>query len=314
VGVVNNGPLMNVAISGGTGLIGGALAASLAADGEGVRILTRNPSRYEGCFPGCEVVGWAGTRPENLAEALAGVDAVVHLAGESLADGRWTAARKQRLRDSRIHTTQALTAAIERLAGRGEAPTVFVQGSAVGIYGPRGDEELDEASSTGQDFLATLCRDWEAASEPLDRLGVRRLMLRSGVVLSARGGALPRMVLPFRLFAGGPIGSGKQWVPWIHLDDMAGAIRFLLGRPQARGPFNLVAPEPVRNRELAKLLGKILHRPAFLPAPALALKLLLGEMSMVVLESQRAAPAKLAEAGYVFRFSEAEAALRDLLG
>lgn len=304
---------MNVAISGGTGLIGGALAASLAADGEGVRILTRSPSRYEGRFPGCEVVGWGGARPENLAEALRGVGAVVHLAGESLADGRWTAARKQRLRDSRIHTTQALTAAIEWLAARGEAPEVFVQGSAVGIYGPRGDEELDEASSTGRDFLATLCRDWEAASEPLDRLGVRRVMLRSGVVLSARGGALPRMVLPFRLFAGGPIGSGRQWVPWIHLDDMAGAIRFLLGRPQARGPFNLVAPQPVRNREMAKLLGKTLRRPAFLPAPALALKLLLGEMSMVVLEGQRVAPAKLTAAGYVFRFPEAEPALRDLL-
>jgi hypothetical protein len=305
---------MNVAISGGTGLIGGALAASLAADGEGVRILTRSPSRYEGRFPGCEVVGWAGTRPENLAESLAGVDAVVHLAGENLADGRWTAARKQRLRDSRLHTTQALTAAIELLAARGEAPGVFAQGSAVGIYGVRGDEEVDESSSMGQDFLATLCRDWEAASEPLDRLGVRRVALRTGVVLAARGGALPRMVLPFRLFAGGPIGNGKQWVPWIHLDDAVGAIRFLIDRPEARGPFNLAAPQPVRNRELAKLLGKILHRPAFLPAPALALKLLLGEMSLVVLGGQRVVPAKLAAAGYAFRFPEVEAALRDLLG
>jgi hypothetical protein len=303
---------MRVAIAGGTGLIGGALAAALAADGEDVLILTRNPSRHRGNFPGCEVAGWDGARPEALAEVLRGADAVVQLAGENLAGGRWTEVRKQRLRESRLETTRALADAVERLAGAGAAPDVFIQGSAVGIYGPRGDEELTEAAEPANDFLAALCRDWEEASRGVEPAGVRRAIVRSGVVLSTRGGALPQMALPFRLFAGGPVGHGRQWVPWIHLDDEVGAIRFLLGRPHARGAFNLVAPQPVRNRELAKVLGRVLRRPSLLPAPGFALRLLFGEMSMVLLEGQRAVPARLSEAGFAFRFPDLEGALRDL--
>jgi len=187
-----------------------------------------------------------------------------------------------------------------------------VQGSAVGIYGARGDEEVSEEGAPADDFLATLCREWEAASASVEAAGVRRAVVRSGVVLSTRGGALPQMALPFKLFAGGPVGHGRQWVPWVHLDDEVGAIHFLLGRPQARGAFNLVAPQPVRNRDLAKTLGRVLRRPAWLPAPAFALRLLFGEMASVLLEGQRAVPTRLTEAGYAFRYPDLEGALRDL--
>jgi uncharacterized protein (TIGR01777 family) len=305
---------MRVAITGGSGLIGRALAASLAADGMTPLVLSRQPSRVGDLPPGCEVAGWDGADPATLARVLEPVEAVVHLAGENLGRSRWTRSRKRRLRRSRVQSTSAVRRALEILCTRGgHQPSVLVQASAVGYYGPHGDEELGESSPPGTDFLAMLCQEWEAASAEVDSLGVRRVLIRSGVILDRRGGALPRLALPFRLFVGGPVGSGRQWVPWIHMSDEIGAIRFLLARPDARGAFNLVAPEPLRNRELAQLLGKVLGRPSFLPVPALALKLLLGEMSTVALDGQRAVPERLAELGYEFRFREPEAALRDAL-
>jgi uncharacterized protein (TIGR01777 family) len=191
---------------------------------------------------------------------------------------------------------------------------VLVQASAVGFYGPRKSEEISEDGAAGNDFLARVCREWEAASESVEEVGIRRVVIRTGVVLSPDGGALAKMLLPFRLFAGGPLGSGDQFVPWIHIADEAGAIRFLIEDEQARGPFNLVAPEGVDNRQLARAIGKELGRPSSLPTPAVALRVMLGEMSTLVLDGQRAVPQRLLESGYEFRFPELQAALRDLLG
>ncbi len=193
-------------------------------------------------------------------------------------------------------------------------PAVVVQSSAIGYYGPHADEPLTEDAPPGDDFLARLCVAWEAAAAPLDELGVRRVTLRTGVVLSTAGGAFPRLLLPFRLFAGGPMGNGRQWMSWIHLADEVAAIRFLLAREDAAGPFNLTAPEPLTNAQFSRLLGRIMRRPAFLPVPAFAMRLALGEAATIVLDGQRVLPRRLQELGFAFRFPTAEAALRDLLG
>ncbi|MGD2115570.1 MAG: TIGR01777 family oxidoreductase, partial [Acidobacteriota bacterium] len=241
---------------------------------------------------------------------LEGARAVVNLAGESVAGGRWTASRKRRIRESRLASTRAVCRAIERAS---ERPEVLLQGSAVGFYGPReGDGRLTEDSGPGDDFLARVTIDWEAASRPVEEIGVRRCLLRTGVVLSTAGGALPQMALPFKLFAGGPAGDGSQWVPWIHLRDEVLAIRFLLETAAARGPFNLTAPEPVTNRELSRALGAALGRPSLLRAPSFALRLALGEMAEVVLEGQRAVPERLLAAGFEFEFPDVRTALADL--
>ena len=301
---------MNVIVTGGSGLIGRALVASLAADGHRATVLSRNPDRVRGLPEGVSAAGWDARSAAALTPLVAGADAVVHLAGEGIADGRWTAERKRRIRDSRVDSSAAVAAAITAAEPR---PGVLLQGSAVGFYGPRGDEELTEDSRSGDDFLAETCRAWEAASAPVEEIGVRRAVLRTGIVLARDGGALAKMLLPFRLFAGGPAGSGRQYMPWIHLADEVGAIRFLLDSPEARGPFNLTAPEPRTNRQFSRTLGRVLGRPSFMPAPAFALELALGEMAKIVLEGQRAVPRRLLEAGYEFRFSGLEAALRDLL-
>ena len=302
---------MRVIVSGGSGLIGRALVADLAADGHRATVLSRNPGRLRGLPEGVTAAAWDAKTAEALTPLLAGADAVVHLAGAGIADGRWTAERKRRIRDSRVNSSSAIAAA---MAAADPRPAVLLQGSAVGFYGPRGDEELTEESAPGDDFLAEVCREWEQASAGVEEVGVRRALLRTGVVLALEGGALPKMLLPFRLFAGGPAGSGRQYMPWIHLADEVGAIRFLLSSPEARGPFNLTAPEPVTNKEFGRALGRVLRRPSFLPAPAFALKLALGEMSKILLEGQRALPRRLEQAGYRFQFPELEGALRALLG
>lgn len=300
---------MRVVVTGGSGLIGGHLTRSLAADGHEVVVLSRSPEKVAGLPPGARAEGWDGRTARGWGHLAAGA-ALVHLAGEGIASGRWTEARKRRILSSRVDSSRAV---VEAVASAGERPLAFLQASAVGYYGPHGDEELGEDGPAGSGFLAEVCRAWEAASAPVEELGVRRPVLRTGVVLAREGGALPKMALPFRLFAGGPVGSGRQWLPWIHVADEVGAIRFLLDHPTATGPFNLTAPNPETNRRFARALGRALGRPSLLPTPAFALRLAFGEMAEALLTGQRALPRRLEGLGYLFRFPTAEAALSDLL-
>jgi uncharacterized protein (TIGR01777 family) len=301
---------MRIVITGGTGLIGSALARDLGEAGHEVVVLTRDPDKVSSLPPNTRAARWDGKTAAGWAEFLDGDTAVVHLAGESIAAGRWTEAKKRRIRESRVESGRAVLAAIRQAAAK---PRVLLQGSAVGYYGPCGDEIVTEAHPPGHDFLGNVCAEWEASTAEVESLGVRRAVLRTGVVLSDAGGALPRMALPFRLLAGGPLGNGRQWFPWIHIADEVGAIRFLLEREDARGPFNLTAPKPLTNRDFSRALGKALHRPSLAPAPAFALRLVLGEMADALLTGQRAVPHRLLEHGYAFRHPEALGALRDLL-
>ena len=301
---------MRVAITGGTGLIGRALAGELAAGGHDAVVLSRRPGVVEGLPAGVSVRGWDTVDVDDLVPVLESVDAVVHLAGENIGARRWTQGQKNRIRESRVRSTEALAQAFAACANR---PGVLVQGSAVGYYGPHGDEAIAETTPPGSDFLSEVCRDWEAASASVETLGVRRVIARTGVVFAADGGALPRILLPFRLFAGGPVGSGRQVLSWIHLQDQVRAMIYLVEDEGAEGAFNLTAPGAVSNRELARAIARVLKRPGLLPTPAIALRLLLGEMATLVLDGQRAVPARLLERGYEFRFPDIEPALRDLL-
>jgi len=300
---------MRVVITGGSGLIGSHLTRSLAGDGHEVVVLSRRPEEVGGLPSGARAQGWDGRTAAGWGHLVAGA-AVVHLAGESIAAGRWTEAKKRRIRTSRVDSSRALVEAVEEAP---EKPRVLLQASAVGYYGPRGDEDVAEDEPPGSDFLGRTCVEWEEASAAVEALGVRRPVLRTGLVLARDGGALAKMLLPFRLFAGGPVGSGRQAMPWIHLADEVGAIRFLLDHPTATGPFNLASPNPVTNREFARAVGRVLKRPSFLPAPAFALRLALGEMADILLAGQRAVPLRLAGLGFLFRFPTLEPALRDLL-
>jgi uncharacterized protein len=295
---------MRVAMTGATGFIGRELCAALLRDGHQVVALTREPQRAQAVLPGAEVAAW-GDAPA----ALPAVDAVVNLAGESVA-GRWSEAKKRRMRDSRIAGTRRLVAAIEAAAAR---PAVLVSASAVGYYGDRGEEMLTEASSAGSDFLAQLCQDWEAEARRTEALGLRVALLRLGVVLDRNGGALAQMLTPFRLGAGGPLGSGRQWFPWAHRADVVGLFRFALEKPEATGAINAVAPQLVRQGEFAAALGQALRRPAFVPTPAFALRLLFGEFAETLLGGQRVLPERAEALGYSFRFPQLAPALRAIL-
>ncbi|MBN1888339.1 MAG: TIGR01777 family oxidoreductase [Thermoflexales bacterium] len=302
---------MRTIITGGTGLIGRALAASLAADGGEVFVLSRNPEGQALLPSGVKAVRWDGLTPQGWGELAGGADVIVNLAGESIAAGLWTAGQKRRIIDSRLNAGKAIVRAVQASASK---PRVLIQASAVGYYGPCGDEELGEDAPAGDDFLARdVAVPWEESTAQLEALGVRRVVIRTGVVLSAEGGALPKMMLPFKLFIGGPLGSGKQWFPWIHLADQVSAIRFLAENQHARGAVNLSSPDPLTNAQFSRVLGQVMRRPAFMPTPAPALRLLLGEMATVLLDGQRAMPRRLLELGYSFKFAQAEAALRDLL-
>jgi hypothetical protein len=307
---------MRVIVTGGTGLIGGALARELGAAGHDAVILSRNLAKVGPLAPGVRAAQWDGVSGEGLAGLFDESTAVVHLAGESIASGRWTEEKKRRIRDSRVKSGEAVLDAIRRARHK---PKVLLQSSAVGYYGDRGDDIVAEGQPPGRDFLARVCTEWEASTAEVEGLGVRRAVLRTGIVLAKEGGALPKMALPFRLLAGAPLGSGRQWVPWIHLADETGAIRFLLDRDDAAGPFNLTAPEPATNRQLGDAIARALGRPSPLQAlglgaPAAVLRAALGEMADSVLQGQRAIPARLLELGYTFRFTHLEPALRDLLG
>lgn len=301
---------MRVLITGGTGFIGQALARSLLADGYEVIALSRRPERAQGLPPGMRVVPWDARTAEGWGPLVEGAAAIVNLAGESIAGGPWTAERKRRIRDSRVNAGRAVVAAVQAAA---QKPGVVIQASAVGYYGPHGDEEVTEDTSPGDDFLAHVAVDWEASTVPVEALGVRRVIIRTGLPLSREGGVFPFFLLPFRFFVGGPLGSGRQWLPWIHIADEIGAIRFLMENEQAHGPFNLSAPNPVTNAEFSRTLGRVMRRPSLMRVPAFALRLALGELSTLMLSGQRQIPRRLLDMGYRFRFPELEAALRDLL-
>jgi uncharacterized protein len=301
---------MKSIILGGTGLIGSELARSLAGDGKEVVILSRNPDRYTSDLPqGARLHPWDGRTARGWSHLVEGADAVVNLAGSNLAT-IWTAEKKRQIADSRLLAGAAVTEAVRQAANK---PRLVVQASAVGYYGPRGEEIITEDSDPGEDFLARLCQQWEASTAGVEQLGVRRVILRIGLPLDPKGGVLPKFLLPFRMFAGGPIGSGRQYIPWLHMQDQVRAMRFLIDNQGASGPYNLSAPYPVSNRQFARTLGQVLRRPAVLPAPAVAVRLVLGEMSTVVLTGQRVIPSRLQAAGYQFAFTRLEEALRDLL-
>ncbi len=301
------GEPMRILVSGASGLIGGALVPFLRTQGHAVfRLVRRRPS-------GADEVEWnAATGRLDLSRA-GSVDAVVHLAGAGIADGRWTARRKQEIRESRVAATRALA---ETLASLPRPPRVVVGGSAIGFYGDGGDGWLDETSPGGRGFLAELAQAWEAAWAPLDGAGTRRVYLRTGVVLSPKGGALAKLSTPFRLGLGGRVGEGGQWWSWISIDDVLGAIGHSLMTDTVRGPVNAVAPLPVTGVEFARTLGRVLGRPARVPAPSWALRAALGRelADEALLASQRARPAALAASGYRFRHENLEAALRHVLG
>jgi len=297
---------MRVFVTGATGLIGRSLCDELLRAGHEVVAISRSAS--PGLPAGVLALQGDPAAPGPWVQELQRCDACVNLAGEPVAEGRWTAEKKRRIRESRVAATRTVA---EAVAERG--PRVLVNGSAVGFYGSRGDEELDEGAAAGQGFLAEVCREWEAAAGPARRRA-RVVLLRTGIVLAAEGGALPSMALPFKLFAGGRIGDGAFWQPWIHLDDEVGLVLWALSDERVEGPLNAAGPAPERNRDLAKAIGKALHRPSLLPTPLLAIRLAVGEMADVVTSSQRVIPRKALDLGYRFRFPEAQPALDDLLG
>jgi uncharacterized protein len=314
---------VRVAVTGATGTIGGALVRELRGRGDEITALSRDAGRARAALAyatgvgesagGLELAEWRSPKSQAPpAEALRGRHAVVNLLGEPLAQ-RWTSEAKREIHDSRILSTRNLVAALAALPDD-ERPRVLVSQSAVGFYGPRGDERIDESAPAAEDFLARVTADWEAEARRAGEHGVRAVTTRTGVVLARSGGALEKMLPPFRLGLGGPVAGGKQYVPWVHLDDVVGAIAFSVDNEQASGPINVTAPEPVTNRELSRALGRVLRRPAVAPVPALAVKLLYGEMAMVVTTGQRAVPRRLTELGYAFRRPELEDALREATG
>jgi uncharacterized protein (TIGR01777 family) len=291
---------MRIVVAGGTGFLGRPLVDRLERDGHDVRVLSRRPSA-----PG-ELPWTPDGTTGPWAAAIDGVDAVINLSGESIAGGRWTTARKTQIRESRIRATRSLVTAIHQAARR---PAIFLSGSAIGYYGPHGDEPLSEAAPPGNDFLAGVCRDWEA--EALRATGPRVVLLRTGIALEKDGGALPQMALPFRLFAGGPVGSGRQYYSWIHRADWVGLVTWALTTSDISGPLNLTAPHPTPNREFAHTLGRVLRRPSFMPAPAFALRIALGEMAdALLLSGQRVLPAQAEAHGFRFEYPMLEPALR----
>ena len=296
---------MNVLLTGSSGLIGSALAPALAGDGHQVRRLRRAPSA------GPDEASWNPADGTFASGALDGIDAVVHLAGENIAGGRWTAARKARIRDSRVDGTRRLC---EALAALDTPPRVLVAASAIGYYGDRGDELLDESAAPGTGFLPAVSRSWEGAAAPARDAGIRVVHLRIGIVLSPAGGALAQMLLPFRLGVGGVLGSGDQYMSWIALDDVVGVVRHALADESLSGPVNTVAPQAVTNREFTRTLGKVLRRPTILPAPAFALRVALGEMAdALLLASTRVDPAALRATTFEFQHPQLDGALRQLL-
>lgn len=301
---------MKILVAGSSGLVGTALVRALVKDGHTVCRLVRPGTVVKNEMNDGFQVAWNPATGE-LGGAGVGADAVVNLAGASIADGRWSPARKAVLRSSRIDTTRALVDALAKMNAR---PRVLVSASATGFYGNRGDELLTEESLPGNDFLSSLAREWEAEALKTEAIGIRVVLARFGIILARDGGALPRMMLAFRYFAGGKIGSGQQWMSWISLEDVVEILRFSLEHAEVRGPINVISPQPVQNAEFTKTLAAALHRPALFPAPAFALRLALGEMAdALLLSSQRVLPKKLESLGYRFEHPDLAVALKNIL-
>ena len=302
---------MKILVTGSSGLVGTALCKSLRADGHTVARLTRSGSSSQASQL-AEAIRWEPPTGSLDLAAMEAADAVVHLAGASIAQGRWTRTRKETLRSSRVDSTRHLVCGFAKLK---QKPRAFISASAIGYYGDRGDETLNESSIPGNDFLARLCCDWEAATGEAERLGIRTVMLRFGMILDAHGGALPRMLPPFRLGAGGRFGSGRQWMSWIALEDAVALIRYTIENASVSGPVNAVSPNPVMNTGFTRTIAKVLHRPALFPAPRFALRLALGEMADALLfSSQRVLPQKLLALRYAFLHSDLRETLDSILG
>lgn len=302
---------MNIVVTGGTGFIGGALCRSLIGGGHRVSILTRRPghvSRQQDVR--LNSVPWNAQDTGSWEHVLEGADAVINLAGAPIADARWTDARKQLLSASRVLTTRVL---VRAMAQRSSKPTTLISASGIGYYGASDDRRLDEGAARGQGFLADLCLAWEAEALRAAEFGTRVVLLRTGMVLEQDGGALPKMLLPFRFFAGGPIMPGSQWVSWIHRHDHIGLIQWALATPTVSGPINAVAPEPVTMNLFCEILGRVLHRPSWLPVPRFALTMLLGELGTLLTTDQRVIPGKATSGDYTFQYPTLEQALRAIL-
>ena len=309
---------MRIVILGGSGLVGRGLAESWASDGHAVTIVCRHPEKASPVQRGVDIVGWDGRTTAGWADRLDGADAVVSLAGETIGGTnlgqiffqRWSIGKKRRILESRVNAGRAV---VDAIGSARVKPGVLLQMSAVGVYGPHGDEPVDEKSPAGKDFLAHVCIEWERSTEPVEAMGVRRVVVRTGLVLSLEGGLFPVILLPFRLFVGGPLGSGRQGFSWIHAEDHRRALRFLVEDSRAGGVYNVTAPEPVSNTELGRQLARALHRPYWFPTPAPLLKLILGEKATLVLDGQHVAPRRLLERGFSFHQPTLAAALAGLL-
>ncbi len=306
---------MRIFVTGGTGLVGSRLIETLLKRGDAVTMLTRRPEVAKQKWgERCTIVAGDPAQAGPWMDAVKDCDAVVHLAGEGIFNRRWSDDFKKQMRDSRILGTQNVVKALADHPTRGDGtPKTLVNASAIGYYGPHGDDELTEASAPGDDYLAKLCVDWEKAANEAAKSGVRVAIVRIGVVLDPAGGALQKLLPPFKMFVGGPIGSGSHFMSWIHADDLVGLIVFALDHSNVQGPLNATAPHPVTNKQFGHALGKVLGRPSFMPTPAFMLRLMLGEVANVVTKGQNVLPRKALEAGYVFKHADLEGALRQLL-
>lgn len=300
---------MRVIITGGTGLIGTDLAEVLVQDGYEVVLLSRNPSKHTPPA-GSKIVQWDAKTADNWGHLANGAKAIINLAGAGIADGRWTEERRKLIIDSRVNAGNAVN---EAVAQAEQKPEMIFQASGVGYYGTHTDKLFTETDGAGNDFPARVTQQWEPATADAEAMGLRRVVGRIGVVLSNDGGAFPKMVLPFRLFAGGPIGSGKQWLSWIHIADLVAAIRHFITDETTSGVYNLCTDNPVTNKEFGKTIGQVMSRPAFAPAPAFVMKLLFGEMSTLLLDGQRVDPARLKQTDFQFQYPTARAVLEALL-
>ena len=305
---------MKIAITGATGFVGSRLVQQLHGEGNRVLVLTRNTAFAQKVFPSkafgnLEIVAYTPTVSGSWQDTLATCDAVVNLAGEPIGEGRWTSERKQEILNSRQLSTQKI---VEAIAQANPKPSVLVNASAIGYYGTSETATFDETSPSGNDFLAQVCQAWEAEAQKVKDAGVRLVILRFGIVLGT-GGALGKMITPFKLFAGGPIGSGRQWFSWIHLDDVVNLILQALSKPERSGVYNATAPNPVRMAELSQTMGQVMNRPSWLPVPSFAIEALLGDGAMVVLEGQKVLPNRTVEEGFEYQYANLQPALTDVL-